>query len=125
MTGTVWTYLTASLLLATAGIHSILGETRLISPLLKQREGVLASDLARFLLRAVWHIMSITFAIIATALIASAESQSATKTVLLAATAIGIGGAGVLDAIGSRGRHIGWPLLVLIGAFALLGLREG
>jgi hypothetical protein len=125
MAGTVWTYLCGSLLLLTAVVHSVLGERRLISPLLKQREGVLESELARFLLRAVWHFMSVTFAIIAVALIVPAGTANATKTALLAATALGIGGAGVFDAIGSRGRHIGWPLLVSIGVFALLALRAG
>jgi hypothetical protein len=122
MTGAVATYLCASFLLLTAAVHSVLGERRLLIPLLRQRDGVLQSELARFLLRAVWHFMSVGFAIISTGLIASVGSQSSAGTALLAATAIGIGGAGVYDAIGSRGQHIGWPLLVLIGILALIAL---
>ena len=116
------TYACASMLLVTAAVHSVLGERRLIGPLLTQRDGILQSELVRFLLRAVWHFMSVAFAIIAAGLIASVAGGSATRTALLAATAIGIGGAGVYDAIGSRGRHIGWPMLVLIGMFALIAL---
>ena len=122
MTGALATYLCASFLLITAAVHSVLGERRLIPPLLMQRDGVLESEFARFLLRAVWHFMSVGFAIIATGLIATAGSRSTAGTALLAATALGIGGAGVFDAIGSRGRHIGWPLLVLIGFLALFAL---
>jgi hypothetical protein len=73
-------------------------------------------------LRAVWHFMSILFAIIAAALIATKHHAASGRTVLLLATAIGIGGAGLIDAVATLGRHVGWPLLVLIGGFALFGV---
>ena len=112
----------ASLLAVTAGVHSVLGERRLVGPLLRQREGILQHDLARFLVRAVWHFMSVTFLILAVGLLASVSWWSKSETALLAATAIGIGGSGIYDAFGSRGRHIGWPLLVAIGLLAGLAL---
>jgi len=115
-------YSCSALLLVTALVHSVLGERRLIAPLLRSREGILGSDLARFLLRFVWHFMSVLFAVIAASLIAHQQDASSGRTVLLIGTAIGVGGAGILDAVSTRGRHIGWPLLVLIGAFALLAL---
>ena len=111
----------AALLLVTALVHSVLGERRLLIPLLRSREGILGSALARFLLRFVWHFMSILFAIIAVALVAQHLPGSG-QTALLAGTAIGVGGAGVFDAVVTRGRHVGWPLLVLIGVVALLAL---
>lgn len=112
----------SALLLITAAVHSVLGERRLIMPLLRSREGVLGVDLARFLLRFVWHFMSILFAIIAVTLMAYQHDAGRGRTVLLLATAIGVGGAGLVDAVATRGRHIGWPLLVLIGISALFGL---
>lgn len=115
-------YACSALLLITALVHSVLGERRLIVPLLRSREGILDVELARFLLRFVWHAMSILFAVIAAALVAHQQDASSGRTVLLIGTAIGIGGGGVIDAFATRGRHIGWPLLVLIGVFALLGL---
>ena len=118
----VFTCLTAGMLIVTAAVHSLLGERRLIGPLLELREGVLAFPLARFLLRAVWHFMSVAFAIIAAGLIASLVGADQAATVLLWGTAIGIGGAGLYDAIGSKGRHVGWPMLVATGAFAALAL---
>jgi hypothetical protein len=114
--------LCAMTLVVTALVHSHLGERRIIRPLLLQRGGVLDRSLVRFLLRGVWHLMSILFCIIAAALWAEASSREAGLTVLLGATALGIGGFGIYDAIGSRWRHIGWPLLVLIGASAGLAL---
>ncbi len=124
----VFTSLCAGMLVVTAVVHSLLGERRLIGPLLELRAGVLVSPLARFLLRAVWHFMSVAFAIIALGLVASlggvASFGGADRVVaaLLWGTAIGIGGAGIYDAIGSKGRHIGWPMLVSIGASAALAL---
>lgn len=69
--------------------------------------------------------MSILFAVIAVALIAAEENAAWAKTVLLLGTAIGVGGAGIIDAVATRGRHIGWPLMVLIGVFALLAAYPG
>jgi hypothetical protein len=112
----------AAMLVLTALVHSVLGEQRLIGPLLAQRDGILQSDLARFLLRAVWHFLSVTFAIIAVSLLASTSLWISAKAALLGATALGIGGAGLYDAVGSRGRHIGWPMLVLVGILAALAL---
>lgn len=114
--------LCAAALVATSVVHSIIGERRLIGPLLAQRGGVLDRDLARFLLRAVWHFMTVLFWILAIALCAVAGSTDRLGGVLLAAIALGIGGAGILDAIGSRGRHVGWPMLVLIGLLAGLAV---
>ena len=118
----MYVYACSALLLITALVHSVLGERRLIVPLLRSREGILGAELARFLLRFVWHFMSILFAVIAGALLANQQDAGSGRTVLLLGTAIGVGGAGVFDAVATRGRHIGWPLLVLIGVFALLGL---
>ncbi|MFM9943231.1 MAG: hypothetical protein ACKVP7_27505 [Hyphomicrobiaceae bacterium] len=118
----VFTGLSAGMLVSTAAVHSVLGERRLIAPLLLRNDGVLAFPLARFLLRAVWHFMSITFVIIAIGLIASLRHPDLTATALLWGTAVGIGGAGLYDAVASRGQHIGWPMLVLIGLFAMLAL---
>ncbi len=121
-TAEVFSCLSAGMLVLTAAVHSVLGERRLIGPLLELHSGVLAAPLARFLLRAVWHFMSVAFAVIAVGLVAGIARPDLAATALLWGTAIGIGGAGVYDAIGSRGQHIGWPMLVLIGVFALLSL---
>lgn len=112
--------LCAALLVLTSLAHSILGERRLIGPLLRQHGGVLDAPLARFLLRAVWHFMSLLFWILAAAIIAGAHRTGPTETVLLVSTAIGVGGSGIYDAVGSRGAHVGWPLLVAAGLVAAL-----
>ncbi len=118
----LFTLACAALMVVTSLVHSILGEKRLIGPLLQQSEGVLRHGLARFLIRSVWHFMTVLFWIIAASLIAGLNAENAYSTPLLFGVCLGIGGAGVYDAIGSRGRHIGWPLLVLIGILAALAL---
>jgi hypothetical protein len=118
----IFVYASAALLILTAAVHSVLGERRLIAPLLRSRDGVLGSEMARFLLRFVWHFMSILFVVIAAALIAHEQDAANGRAALLLGTALGVGSAGVIDAVATRGRHVGWPMLVLIGVFALLGL---
>lgn len=118
--GDMWIRLCAIALVVTSLVHSLLGERRLIGPLLAQRDGILSHRLARFLLRMVWHFMTILFWIIAATLWASTNSPDNALPVLLAMTAIGIGGAGLFDAVGSRGQHVGWPMLVAIGLFAAM-----
>ncbi len=61
--------LAAVLLIVTGVAHSLLGERRLIVPLLSKQEGVLASKLARFILRFAWHLTSVTWAVLALILI--------------------------------------------------------
>lgn len=117
--------LCAGALVATSLVHSILGERRLIGPLLARREGVLAHDLARFLIRMVWHFMTLLFWILAAGLVAASVGTSEQfLVVFLSSIAFGIGGAGVFDAVGSRGRHIGWPMLVAIGVLAGLAVVQ-
>jgi hypothetical protein len=112
--------LCAVLLIFTSFAHSILGERRLIGPLLRQHGGVLDVPLARFLLRAVWHFMTVLFWILAAAIITGAHRAGATEIVLLIGTAIGVGGAGLYDFVGSEGKHVGWPMLVAAGLTAAL-----
>ena len=113
----------AVLLVITAFVHSVLGERRLIGPLLARREGVLASDLARFVLRFVWHLVSVNWAILALILVQLARDPATARFWAAVGTGVGFTGAGLFDAIATRGRHVGWPLLAGIGIAALLSLR--
>jgi hypothetical protein len=116
---------TASLLLvATMGVHSILGQKRLIRPILKQGAGVMQNPLARFILPFGWHLMSLFGLIVAAILFAWAWAPDQARTIGLAMTGIVFTASGLIDAVGSRGKHIGWPPLTLIGlsAFAVLWL---
>jgi len=112
----------AVLLIVTAFAHSVLGELKLIGPLLARREGVLASDLARVVLRFAWHLTSVTWMILAMILVQLVREPAMARHWAAGGTGAVFTGAGLFDAVASRGRHVGWPLLTAIGTAALLSL---
>jgi hypothetical protein len=117
--------LAALLLAATMLVHSILGQKRLIRPLLDGNAGVMQRPLARFIIPFAWHLTSAIGLILAAVLLAWAWAPGAARTIGLAATAAIFIVAGVGDAIGSKGRHVGWPSLTAVGLCALAALLAG
>lgn len=104
----------------TALVHSIGGEIYLLRPIFALRgNAVLDHWLARRVLRFAWHLTALMWALIAAVLWLAETGQTGTQ----GRTAILIGAgfliAGIFDLFYSRGRHIGWPLLVAVGAFAM------
>ena len=110
------------LLLASAGAmaltaiaHSYFGEKRLIGPLIA-RDIDLLSGYRSALVRFAWHFTSLLMLL--TALLVG---WPGTPVPLIMTT----GGmwlvAGVLDAVLTRGKHVGWPLLTLAGVLAIFG----
>jgi hypothetical protein len=83
---------------------------------------VLASELARFLLRFAWHLTSVTWAVLALTLIQLVRDAATARWWAAASTGVVFTAVGLFDAIYSRGRHAGWPLLAGIGLAALLSL---
>jgi len=113
------------LLVATMGVHSILGQKRLIRPILKQGAGVMQYPLAQFILPFGWHLMSFMGLVIAATLFAWAWAPGQAEAIGLAMTGIVFTAGGLIDAVGSKGKHIGWPPLTLIGLAAFYGLLLG
>ncbi|MDQ3247245.1 MAG: hypothetical protein M3Q52_10225 [Pseudomonadota bacterium] len=110
------------LIVATMFVHSILGQRRLIRPLLDQGAGVMQNPLARFIVPFAWHLTSFIGLAIASILFAWAWAPDHARTIGLATTGVVFTVAGVWDAIGSRGKHVGWPPLTLIGLASLTAL---
>ncbi|HEY6815765.1 MAG TPA: hypothetical protein VI168_09525 [Croceibacterium sp.] len=108
---------------ATALMHSLLGEAWLVGPMVRSRSGVMGRQLSRQVTRFAWHWTSALWLMVAGILI-SAGLGHAVETWLLVA----IGGAhlvlGLLDAVVTRGRHVGWPMLVLVGGLTLLAVMQ-
>jgi hypothetical protein len=117
---TVFFVASAALLILTAIVHSVLGERRLLKPLYQQTSGILASSLARFILRFAWHLTSLSWLVLAIILLSFQFQPAHAMSIALIATGVAFTAAGLFDAYGSRGRHIGWPLLTGIGIAALL-----
>ena len=113
----------AALLLAmTMCVHSVIGQRRIIRPLLNERAGVMKHPLARFIVPFAWHLTSGIGLVLAAILFAWAWTPDQARTIGLAATGIVFIASGLIDAIGSKGKHIGWAPLTLIGLCALIAL---
>jgi hypothetical protein len=110
------------LLVMTMTVHSAMGQRRLVRPLLDQRKGVMKHPLARFIMPFAWHLTSGIGLVLAAILFAWAWAPDQARTVGLAMTGIVFTASGIIDAIGSRGKHIGWAPLTLIGLSAVAGL---
>ena len=108
--------LSAAAMTLTALAHSIVGEKRLIGPLLT-RDIDLLSGYRASLVRFAWHFTSLLM--IVTALVVA---WPGTPVPLIQITGAVWLLAGLFDAVLTRGKHIGWPLLSVAGIMALLGV---
>ena len=114
--------ISAVLVLATCLVHSLVGERRLIGPLMSLRTGVLQNDLARQVLRFAWHFTSGLGLIVAYVLFSYARNPLAIDRTMIVLIGLVLAGSGLFDAIYTRGKHIGWPFLTAAGATALAAL---
>lgn len=107
--------LSAIVMALTALLHSIVGERRLIGPLLDLNAGVMRVPLARQVLRFAWHLTSVL-------MIACAFAVAWPGTPREVIVAVGVAwlGCGLFDAVYTRGKHLGWPFLAAAGVLALL-----
>jgi hypothetical protein len=112
----------ALLLVMTMGVHSVMGQRRLVRPLLEQRQGVMQHPLARFIVPFAWHLTSGIGLVVAAILLAWAWAPDHARAIGLAVTGIVFTASGLIDAVGSKAKHIGWAPLTLIGLSALAGL---
>ena len=118
------TLLTAAslLIVATMCVHSMLGQRRIIRPLLDEAHGVMQRPLARFIVPFAWHLTSFIGLIVAAILFAWAWAPDRAGTIGLAMTGIVFTVSGIWDAMGSKGQHVGWAPLTLVGLFSLAAL---
>lgn len=112
----------ALLVVATMCVHSILGQRRLVRPLLDEGHGVMQRPLARFIIPFAWHLTSFIGLIVAAVLLAWAWAPDLAQAIGLAVTGVVFTAGGLIDAVGSRGKHVGWLPLTLIGLFSLAAL---
>lgn len=109
----------AVLIVATVTLHSLLGERRLIGPMLATRGGVLDNGFARAVVRFAWHFTSAIGLVVAAALVAAALRPEALREVLLVMGGIIFTVAGLIDGVVTRGRHVGWPFVTATGLACL------
>lgn len=107
--------MSAVAMVLTALAHSIVGEKRLIQPLLAARIELL-SGYRGPLVRFAWHFTTLLMLTNA-ALVAY---PAAPLTLVRITGAVWLA-AGLFDAVLTKGQHIGWPLLTAAGLLALIG----
>ncbi|QJB68374.1 hypothetical protein [Parasphingorhabdus halotolerans] len=115
-------FLAACLAVATLLIHSIVGENRLITPLVKSNDGVMQADLAKQVIRFAWHFTSLLGLIAVYILFDAAQRFETADKMLLAITGGVFLLSGVYDAVVTKGRHIGWPFLFAIGILTIIAI---
>ena len=109
-------------MVVTAITHSIFGERRLIIPLRELNQGVMARQISRDVMRLAWHGTSILMLALAYVLAYQALNPATAQRPVVWAIGLAMTGFGLLDAIISKGRHVGWPLLTAAGVCALVSL---
>ncbi len=109
----------AALAAITACVHSILGEQRLIMPLLASDAPPMQNSLARQITRFAWHWTTLLWLSVAAVLALAAYGDIDAPWLIFGIGAIHFV-AGVADGIYTRGQHIGWPLITIIGGLVLL-----
>lgn len=112
----IWFWLSAGSMVTAALVHSILGARRLIAPLLRMREGLLADPLVRRIIRFAWHATSVLMLVSA-----AAVAWPGTPKPLIVAIGAAWLATGLFNAAYTKGRHIAWPVLSAAGLFALIG----
>ena len=115
--GMMWFWLSAATMVLTATVHSILGEKRLIGPILALDSDVTNRPLARKVLRFAWHFTSILM--IVSALVVAWPGTPSRLVAIIGSIWVVVG---LFDAVYTKGQHVGWPFLSGAGFLALLGV---
>lgn len=103
-------------MVVTAATHSILGERRLIGPMLSERSGVLRHQFARTIIRYAWHVTSVLMIASAITILWPGTPRALVQIIGAIWLALGL-----TSLVASRGKHVGWPVLSLAGIAALIG----
>jgi hypothetical protein len=110
------------LLMLTMTVHSAVGQRRLIRQLLDERAGVMNHAMARFIAPFAWHLTSGIGLVVAAILLAWAWAPDQAMEFGLIVAGIVFTAAGLIDMVGSKGKHIGWAPLTMIGLSAFAAL---
>lgn len=118
-------YLGALLLLAVGIAHSWLGEKYILRRLFRRKnlpELFGGQDFTRNTLRFAWHLTTVAWLGLAAMLVLIANNALTTANagLVIAATFLVHGVAALL---GSKGRHLSWPVFLLIGLLAWFATR--
>jgi hypothetical protein len=109
----------AGVVVLTVAAHSYFGERRLIRPILAVDAPITQKPLARAVLRFAWHFMSALGLVVALLLWRAGLASGGADPVVVGFAGIILLASGLIDAVWSRFKHIGWPMLTLAGILTL------
>ncbi len=118
-----WLFLSGVLAIIPGVAHGYLGEKQLIGPLLSAEnvQGVLRSKVSRNILRGVWHLPAASWGLMG--LMTIYYSFTPYPPVAPIAFAISTCSVALLvNLAATKGKHIGWPLLLVVSLLAVVGL---
>ena len=121
----VFLSLAAGAMIITALAHSILGEMRLIQPILASDIALMRRPLARRVVRYAWHLTSVLWFVLTYFLLRPVWNGAPLDREFILVVGAAHLLVGVFDAIATRGQHVGWPLLTATGVFALAAVASG
>jgi hypothetical protein len=115
----LYVYLSSALAIVAAIVHSYIGEVMVYRPLFAASSwnGAMQSETMRRVARAVWHLPSLCWILMAVMVLIVPPPELQTAIPYYFASAV-YGVSGIGNLIATRGRHFGW--IVLIGAAMLL-----
>jgi hypothetical protein len=109
-----------------AVVHSSLGERRVFGPLfLMDNLPLLRRDRAftRAILRWAWHLTSLAWVGFAAVLWMLSSGEPPSRAMLGRIVALVFGLSGAIAGVSTRGRHIAWPLFMVVALAAWVGVR--
>ena len=102
--------------------HTVIGERRIFGPLAREdQQGVLAPPRAQRIMRAVWHLPSLTWALLGLAVLSARLNGGDLYVTAIAAIIYGVSGAANLTAL--RMPHFGGLMLLAAAALTLADWR--
>ena len=123
---TIWLIVGALTLTILAGLHSYIGETRLLQQLMALSnlpilEG--SMDYTKAVLRWAWHLTSLAWVGFAGILIALTQIPLDARPMIGIVLAGCLGLSAIIAFVATRGRHLAWVFFLLSTVCALLGIR--
>jgi hypothetical protein len=112
----IFLWLSAIMMAATAMTHSVLGERRLIRPVLAIDSPLTQRPLARQVLRLAWHLTTLFMLLTALLIV-----WPGTPSMLILITGSLWLAVGLIDGVVTKGQHVGWGPLTISGALAVAG----
>jgi hypothetical protein len=117
--------LAAALVVALGLAHSFLGERYILQRLFRRDDlprlfG--SADFTRRTLRFAWHVTSVAWLGLAAVLVVLARPPVSARTLGLS-VGLAFLVQGAIALVGSRGRHLSWPVFLAVGLLAILATR--